>query len=257
MVKAKNKKCGNTKCGFKKCWINAPFCEECGWDFKLQKMPKKPKEIVIDDDDDDDVEEEFVSVNVKEKPKPVTEKICPNCAHKCWHAAPWCESCEFDFITNRKKEITVQVKEEIKRAFLGVRPIFSRIPHHDWMDYKGKTESDLRQWATAFNRNLRLMFPGEHIYAESILDFVDSTKAKAMAPYKVLLYDWFSVFHRGISEWRPHPTNRLLDRGEMLTPDEQVEKNRIFVAELRNLYLQKQTEKESENIPKKIGKKGK
>lgn len=220
-----HKKCGNPKCKHAKNWIHAPACEMCGWDFALQRLPRKRQQATDAELDallDAEVDN-LINNLVIQAPLPPNKakKACPNCAHMCYHAAVICESCEFNFETNQKKEITKEEQEDFenKRVSLGVRPVFSRIPHHEWMNFDGK---DLKTWATNFNRELRQMFQGEHLFSESILAYAEVKMEKHLPT----LTEMFMVVKYGVSEWHPHPTNRLLEIGEMLTQNEQLETNR-------------------------------
>lgn len=93
------KKCPS--CKFAKCWDQARVCEECGYDFKLQRKPRKAVAPTFDDDEDDI--QIPIPVPLTAKPA-VTHKECPGCKNQCWHAAPFCEKCEWNFKTNSPKE---------------------------------------------------------------------------------------------------------------------------------------------------------
>jgi hypothetical protein len=93
------KKC--PKCKFTKCWIQAPKCEQCDYDFKLGRVIRA-REIQVDDEDD------FIPVPA-EQPKQ-TFKSCPQCNNRCWHLAPACEKCEWDFRTGKPKESVIAKK---------------------------------------------------------------------------------------------------------------------------------------------------
>ena len=99
------KKCPS--CKFAKCWARAVECEECGYNFKLGRKVRKAVAPTFDDDEDD------VQTPA---PEPVaakaTHKECPGCKAQCWHAAPFCEKCEWNFKTNAPKEKPKPVKVE-------------------------------------------------------------------------------------------------------------------------------------------------
>ena len=119
MVKKLFKTC--PKCKFAKCWVGAKKCEECLFDFVLGRKPRKEKLPEYSSDDD-----EMVVLPTSNPAQ--TTKECPACKHGCWHTAPFCEKCEWNFKTNSPKELpkVVPLKKQIqvtepRKTFFGGR----------------------------------------------------------------------------------------------------------------------------------------
>jgi hypothetical protein len=243
-------KCKNKACGYAKNWIKAKNCEQCGYDFKLGRMPRKRREnSEVDEVATEEEEDVFVP-----PPPPTTHKECPECHFSNWHRAPTCERCEYNFRTgeSKKQQAVREAKEtgapvpevdEEKRGKLGIYPSFLRIKHEDWMDdFKGPWEAKviikdgkivahgegdthaLREWAGKFQRNVHKLaaeagldeavYPGVvAIYAEC---YTKNPLLKAALPQ---LLQWFDT-HSAVSQWRYDKTNSTWLRGESLTSAE-------------------------------------
>ena len=107
MKKRLFKKCPS--CNFKKCWEKASKCENCDYDFKLGRKIRPRAAVIEKPDISEDDEFAFLNSIDEKKPKEF-KKTCPECGHMCWHAAPMCENCEWDFINKRNKKTAAQIK---------------------------------------------------------------------------------------------------------------------------------------------------
>lgn len=96
-------------CKFKKCWTKAATCEKCGHDFGLKETVRTEKAILDDDDD----------VVVPEAPAN-KHKECPNCKTQCWHAAPFCLTCNYNF------QEPTKVKPKFRESKVGASPFWKR-----------------------------------------------------------------------------------------------------------------------------------
>lgn len=225
MAKVRNvKTCGNQKCKFKRCWINAELCEKCGWSFKLQRMPRKKQTADIDEDIiDKEIEEHFEKQQKKESEKKSFQKLCPECGHNCFHLATICENCDYDFVNKQKKkheEDKVVVKSRIK---IGCRPIWNKLKKEKWMKFDPKKE-DLKTWGNNFMRELRKMFPGKHIFAESVVSFAD----EFLPQHAYDLAKIFAVIKNGWVNWITDSDDPRLENGEILMEEEQHQTHRHF-----------------------------
>lgn len=103
------------KCKFNECWTEAVECEKCGFNFHLGRVVKTRKvdDSIIDDDILDDIVQTAVQ-KIEKNNEPQPPKLCLECGHMCYYAAPTCENCKYDFINKQKakKERTKNDKDE-------------------------------------------------------------------------------------------------------------------------------------------------
>lgn len=237
------------KCKFAKCWSQAKTCENCGYDFKLQRMPRKHKEPVFEDDD-------IVVAPVQETPKE-TNKACPDCGHTCFHKAPFCEKCKYNFVTKESaraqeerekaqeklnKKLGIETSEvkpivEETRQQLGYKPLFRDLKPQPWMDMK--PGANVSHWAAHFISMLRSVLGKENVYPACVIEYAEyhsqSAPVRAAVPELLKLYQPPT---KGISQWQlvKLPNGEIAYRGEILTGTETQSTYRKIVNE-RGLSL--------------------
>lgn len=250
MAKQLHKKCPS--CKFDKCWVRADKCEGCGFDFKLGRKPRGTKIEDIEFTDDDLAD---IPPVVEAKPEQ-TKKGCPDCKATCWHAAPLCEKCGYNFKTGESKINPQQSKRKKssddeegdferkivieKRRGCGCRPNWYTLERQPWMDdfphqwgpdvwvpdektggkwVPGGDVELLRAWHTKFMREMRHLFPHQPIHTSVPADYAEFSANPNLRAAAGTLFDLYGI-KTGITRWTQNPHDPRLMNGEYLTETE-------------------------------------